>query len=95
MAQSNAPSARFRLITLDPGHFHAALMQKSMGADLDPVVSVYAPAGDDLQEHLQRIQGFNTRPDQPTAWREKVYAGPDFFARMLAEMPGNVVVLAG
>ncbi len=95
MAQSNAPSARFRLITLDPGHFHAALMQKTMSADIDPVVSVYAPAGDDLKEHLQRIEAFNTRPDQPTTWREKVYAGPDFFERMLAEKPGNVVVLAG
>ena len=95
MAQTNAPVARFRLITLDPGHFHAALIQKSMSADIDPVVSVYAPAGDDLNEHLQRIKGFNTRPDQPTDWREKVYAGPDFFEKMLAEKPGNVVVLSG
>jgi hypothetical protein len=95
MAQTNAPVARFRLITLDPGHFHAALMQKSMSADIDPAVSVYAPAGDDLNEHLQRIKGFNTRPDQPTDWREKVYAGPDYFEKMLAEKPGNVVVLSG
>jgi predicted dehydrogenase len=95
MAQTNLPDARFRLITLDPGHFHAALMQKSMSADIDPGVSVYAPAGDDLNEHLQRIKGFNTRPDQPTDWREKVYAGPDYFEKMLAEKPGNVVVLSG
>ena len=37
------------LITLDPGHFHAALVQKSMYADVDSVVHVYAPGGNDLQ----------------------------------------------
>jgi predicted dehydrogenase len=95
MAQSNAPSARFRLITLDPGHFHAALVQKFMYPDVDPLVRVYAPAGDDLQEHLQRVARFNTRPDHPTEWREQVYAGPDFLEKMLAEKAGNVVVLAG
>ena len=44
-----------RLITLDPGHFHAALVQKSMYADIDPVVHVYAPDGPDLKAHLERI----------------------------------------
>ncbi|HTO02230.1 MAG TPA: putative oxidoreductase C-terminal domain-containing protein, partial [Opitutus sp.] len=88
-------AARFRLITLDPGHFHAALVQKFMYADVDPLVQVYAPAGDDLQEHLKRIESFNTRATDPTRWRQKVYSGPDFLERMLAEKPGNVVVLAG
>lgn len=86
---------KFRLITLDPGHFHAALVQKFMYADVDPLVHVYAPAGDDLQEHLKRINGFNTRASKPTQWREKLYTGPDFLERMLAEKPGNVVVLSG
>ena len=35
-------SARFRLITLDPGHFHAALVQKFMYPDVDSVVHVYS-----------------------------------------------------
>src|SRR5690606_8892709 len=67
--------ARFRLITVDPGHFHAALVQKFMYADVDPVVHVYAPAGDDLQEHLKRIEGFNTRTADPTRWRQQVHTG--------------------
>ena len=33
-----------RLGVLDPGHFHAALVQKKMYADVDPLVRVYAPA---------------------------------------------------
>jgi predicted dehydrogenase len=84
-----------RLITLDPGHFHASLVQKFMYPQVSPVVHVYAPAGLDLEEHLERIEAFNTRTDQPTHWEEKVYTGPDFLERMLAEKAGNVVVLAG
>jgi hypothetical protein len=34
------------LITLDPGHFHAALVQKSMYPQVCPIVHVYAPEGD-------------------------------------------------
>ena len=30
-----------KLITLDPGHFHAALVQKSMYPQVDPTVYVY------------------------------------------------------
>ncbi len=84
-----------RLITLDPGHFHAGLVQKYMYPQVSPVVHVYAPAGPDLQEHLKRIESFNTRADNPTHWEEKVYTGPDFLKRMLKEKAGNVVVLAG
>jgi predicted dehydrogenase len=94
-ATGQTNGARFRLMTLDPGHFHASLVQKFMYADVDPVVHVYAPEGSDLTEHLKRIQRFNTRADQPTHWHEEVYAQPDFFEKMLSERPGNVVVLAG
>lgn len=93
--QSGGADSPVRLITLDPGHFHAALVQKTMYPGVDPVVHVYAPAGDDLQEHLKLIDSFNSRTDQPTRWQEKVYTGPDFLERMLAEKPGNVVVVAG
>jgi predicted dehydrogenase len=84
-----------RLITLDPGHFHAALVQKTMYPQVNPVVHVYAPAGADLDQHLKRIEGFNTRAENPTKWDEKVYTGPDFLEKMLQEKPGNVVVISG
>lgn len=84
-----------QLITLDPGHFHAALVQKSMYADVDSTVHVYAPAGNDLQWHLDRINGYNTRKENPTNWNQQIYEGNDFFERMIAEKKGNVVVLAG
>ena len=84
-----------RLITLDPGHFHAALVQKSALSDVDTVVHVYAPGGQELQAHLSLIEKYNTRSDQPTKWKEKVYEGPDFLSRMFMEKAGDVVVIAG
>jgi predicted dehydrogenase len=84
-----------RLVTLDPGHFHAALVQKTMYDDVDSVVHVYAPGGPDVQLHLDRINAYNSRTEQPTHWKEEVYTGNDFFEKMLAEKKGNVVVLAG
>nr|WP_229251106.1 putative oxidoreductase C-terminal domain-containing protein [Emticicia sp. BO119] len=88
-------SKEIRLITLDPGHFHAALVQKNMYPEVSPEVRVYAPVGTDLDFHLQRIEGYNKRADNPTKWLEKVYTGPDYFEKMLSEKAGNVVVIAG
>jgi len=84
-----------KIMTLDPGHFHAALVQKSMYEQVDPVVYVFAPEGPDVEGHLNRINGFNTRAENPTSWEEKVYRGVDFFEKMLAEKPGNVMVVSG
>ena len=52
---ASAATNTVRLLTLDPGHFHAGLVQKFMYPQVDPVAHVYAPAGPDLQEHLKRI----------------------------------------
>jgi predicted dehydrogenase len=93
----SAPAAEpgVRLITLDPGHFHAGLIQKEMYPVVDPTVHVYAPLGPDLLAHLGRVAAFNRRAERPTSWRLEVHAGPDFLERMLREKPGNVVVLSG
>ena len=93
--QRTTGTGRVQLMTLDPGHFHAALVQKSMYPQVDPVVDVYAPAGSDLDLHLARIDGFNRRSENPTTWQTRVHPGPDFLERMLRERPGNVVVIAG
>src|SRR3954471_11728351 len=84
-----------RLITLDPGHFHAALVQKEMYPGIAPEVYVYAPGGAELNAHLALVNQYNNRADNPTKWDEKVYTGKDYLDKMLAEKKGNVVVLAG
>ena len=93
--QSGRAAPSVRLMTADPGHFHAALIQKEMYPDVAPRVDVYAPLGPDLLEHLKRVSSFNTRGERPTSWQVEVHTGPDFFERMLRERPGNVVVLSG
>lgn len=84
-----------RLITLDPAHFHAALVQKSMYPDIDSLVHVYGPEGLGLNEQLNYISQYNSRAENPTHWKEKVYRGDDYLQKMLSEKQGNVVVLAG
>jgi predicted dehydrogenase len=84
-----------RLMTVDPGHFHAGLVQKEMYPGVAKRVDVYAPLGPDLLEHLNRIASFNRRAERPTAWELEIHTGPDYFERMLREHPGNVVVLSG
>ena len=83
------------LMTLDPGHFHAALVQKVTYDQIGSKVYVYAPEGPDVQGHLDRIQAFNTREENPTDWEQMVYTGEDFLRRMTSERPGNVVVISG
>jgi len=84
-----------RFLTLNPGHFHAALVQKEMYDGVDRAVHVYAPLGLDLIAHLQRILGFNTRAQHPTAWQVEVHAGPDYLERFRREKPGDIAVIAG
>ena len=88
-------NSSIRLITINPGHFHAALVQKEMYRGIDAVVNVYAPDGAELQAHLDLIKQYNERKEKPANWEEKVYTGNDFLNRMLAEKKGNVVVIAG
>jgi predicted dehydrogenase len=84
-----------RLIVVDPGHFHAALVQKEMYPWLARQVAVYAPLGPDVLDYLNRIAQFNARHENPASWEIELHTGPDFFERMLRERPGNVVVLTG
>jgi predicted dehydrogenase len=94
-AEIKTEKKEVQLVTLDPGHFHAALVQKSMYPDVNSVVHVYAPEGSDLNFHLERINGYNSRSENPTKWQERVYTGNDFFKKMISEKKGNVVVLSG
>ena len=84
-----------KLVVLDPGHFHAALLQKTMYADIDPTVHVYAEDGPDLADYLKKIETYNARGENPTAWRSVVHAGPDFLERFAADKAGDLVVIAG
>ena len=93
--ESSRVAPDIQLMTLDPGHFHAALIQNEMYPGVSSRVDVFAPEGPDLTEHLKRIDGFNSRPDHPTKWQTNVHRSPEFLQVMLREKPGNVVVISG
>jgi predicted dehydrogenase len=84
-----------QLIIADPGHFHAALLQKQMYPGLASRVSVYAKLGPDVLDYLKRISLFNSRKENPTCWQLDVHLSDDAIAEMLRERPGNIVVFAG
>ncbi len=83
------------IMALDPGHFHAALIQKYMYPQVDSQVYVYAPNGPEVQDYLSRIDAYNSRTEDPTKWSNNIYLGEDFFKKMLDQKPGNLVTLAG
>ena len=72
------------LVTVDPGHFHAALVQKRAYPEVAPEVKVFAPGGADLESHLKLIDSFNSRKENPTAWREDTYRGDDYLAKFVS-----------
>lgn len=93
--QSTDSDSKLTLITLDPGHFHASLIQKSKLPRVDTNVFVFAPSGKELETHLSLIEQFNSREDDPTNWNEIVYTGNDFLEKMLQQGKESIVVIAG
>ncbi|MGX5853703.1 putative oxidoreductase C-terminal domain-containing protein [Dyadobacter jiangsuensis] len=87
--------AQHKLIVVDPGHFHAALVQKTRYPGVDPVVHVYAEKESDLADYLAKIRSYNSRADFPTNWVEEVYTGANFLDSMRTGKKGDIVVLAG
>lgn len=96
-SENSQKEEKFQLFVLAPGHFHAALLQKSMYEQIDSTVRVFAPKGPELETYLNLIQEYNTRPQHPTGWQEEVYTGPDYLEKMLEAAAGKkaIVVLAG
>jgi predicted dehydrogenase len=84
-----------RLMTLAPGHFHAALVQKRALHGVHHRAHVYGPLDPDTLAHLARIASFNDRDDSPTGWEIDLRTGPEWLERFTREQPGNTVVLSG
>jgi predicted dehydrogenase len=95
MAISAADSDSVRLMIVDPGHFHAALIQREMYPGISPRVSVFAPLAPELLDYLNRVSLFNSRKDDPTRWELEIHTDGDPMQRMLKDTPGNVVVFTG
>ena len=88
-------NTKVKLMTLDPGHFHAALIQKTSYNDIDNTIDVYAPEGPEVKDFLSKIKGYNNRAEKPTNWTVKKHLSNDYLEKMIAEKPGNVMVVSG
>jgi len=93
--EKETTSDKLTLMTLDPGHFHASLIQKSMLPGIDSVCYVYAPKSLGVSAHNALLNEYNIREENPTGWKVESYIDSDFLEKMLEEKPGNIVVLAG
>jgi len=86
---------RHTLSIHDPGHFHAALLLSQASHRVAPTVHVYAPPGPEVEKFIALIERFNQRAEAPTDWRLDCHIGPDSLEAMIAERPGDIVILAG
>lgn len=83
------------LVVLDPGHFHAALSLRKPHPRLNDDVHVFAADGPDVDAFLGIVQSFNQRAQAPTRWKLHVHRGADPLARLRAQRPGDVAIVAG
>ncbi len=84
-----------RLMTLAPGHFHAALVQKRATYGIHPRTHVYGPLDRDMVAHITYVESFNNRIESPTAWEIDLRAGGNYLQRFVQEQPGNTLILSG
>ena len=55
-----------KIVVLDPGHFHASLLQKNPLASVNDTIRVYAPEGAEVKQYLNDINSYNQRAENPT-----------------------------
>jgi len=95
VVEPKSNQAKVKFMTLDPGHFHAALVHKKSYAAVDSVINIYAPSGLELDDFLNKIDGYNNRADDPTNWNVKVHKSDAYLEEMLGDKQGNVMIVAG
>jgi predicted dehydrogenase len=88
-------SQKHTLVILNPGHFHAALILRERNSLIDDDIHVYAEDGPDLDSFLHLVHAFNERVVDPTRWTLYVYRSADYLEKLLAQRPGEVVIVAG
>jgi predicted dehydrogenase len=88
-------SEQLTLIEVDPGHSHLSGLHNKTLPGVSDIVHIYSPLTPELTAHLAAIGRYNTRPENPTHWSVRLFAGPGYLAEMRKEPPGGVVALSG
>lgn len=95
VSETPESNSEITIMSLDPGHFHAGLIHKSMYPQVDSTVYVFAPEGAELKDYMNRLADYNTREEDSTAWDLQVTTGDDYLEKMISAKPGNVMMVAG
>lgn len=95
VVETKKQEPKVKFMTLDPGHFHAALVHKKSYEEVDSTINIYAPSGLELDDFLNKINGYNKRTDEPTNWNVKVHKSNAYLKEMLSGKQGNVMIVAG
>lgn len=64
-------SCKIEVVVLDPGHFHASLLQKETLTDVSDTIRIYAPEGTGVNQYQESIDSYNQRAESPTTWKNK------------------------
>ena len=83
------------IVILNPGHFHAALTLRERHPLIDDDVHVFSEDGADVDNFVRLVRSFNDREVDPTRWTLYVYRGADYLEKLIAQRPGEVVIVAG
>lgn len=83
------------MTVIDPGHFHASLLQKNRLEGVSDTVRVFAPAGKELDAYISAVESFNSREKNPTSWVLDIHDGKDWLKEIPAAGKGEFAVLAG
>jgi predicted dehydrogenase len=83
------------IVILNPGHFHAALTLRERHPLIDDDVHVFSEDGPDVDNFVRLVRAFNDRVVDPTRWTLYVYRGADYLEKLIAQRPGEVVIVAG
>ena len=83
------------IVVLDPGHFHASLLQKNPLASVNDTIRVYAPEGAEVKQYLNDINSYNQRAENPTSWKEETIEIFTFMkaSNMSKEQNGKIVTM--
>ncbi len=96
LAACSTPKEReLRMTVIDPGHFHASLLQKKSLEGVSDTVKVFAPAGRELDAYVSAVKGYNSREENPTRWVLDICSEDDWLERIPKADEGEFVVLAG
>ena len=65
-------SCKIEIVVLDPGHFHASLLQKDALAVINDTIRIYAPEGIGVNQYLQPSSRISHHMEETGIYRQRL-----------------------